>query len=150
MNNLVFVGSEATGYYGGAYDCFGVFVTKEYFDKYEDELRQAFSYRSHGELDGKHSDVEGELVIVECENTSDILNLMRDKQPDYAAYLYSEYVDEEELDIDLLNHIETVCKKVSEEVHKFNPYKFMLTDFEAVAVSEFINDLRRGLISCRY
>lgn len=146
MRNLVFVGSEAEGYYGGAYDCFGVFVTEEYFDKYEDELRQTFSYRSHGELDGKYSDVEGDLVVVECNGISDVLALMSDKSPDYATYHYSEYIDyddgaHEDIE-DLLDHITETQTAVLANVRGYSLYEYMLTDEEASKVSDLIDEMR--------
>lgn len=142
MRNLIFVGSEATGYYGGAYDCFGVFVTEEYFDKYEDELRQSFSYRCHGELDGKYSDVEGSLVVRFCGDKTAILVLANDILSDYGAHLYYEYVDEEELLDDLLRHIEIVYETVRSESQPYGTYKFQLTSEEVMAVTRFIDEMR--------
>src|SRR5690625_6338674 len=94
MENLVFIGSEATGYYGGAYDCFGVFVSKEMYEKYREELETAFRYRNHGELDGKHSEVEGNLIVEEVKDELKIVELVYGKQIDYEVYHFSEYAED--------------------------------------------------------
>lgn len=143
MEDLVFVGSEATGYYSGAHSIIGVFVGVDYYEKHKVLFSDAFEYLSHGEIDGKHSDVMGDLVTVGFNTVEGVTSFIGKKSVDYEIYNFTERVDEGITD-GLFAHLEGVYKRVEENMDVVNTYEFVLTDDEFEVVSELIKELRKG------
>src|SRR5690625_80492 len=150
-SELIFVGSEAEGYYGGAYDCFGVFVSLHVFEKYEEVFKEVFSARSHGELDGKQSDVEGDYISVGFNSAEGVARLINEKDIDFDVWHFSEYLEycddfdelgEEEIN-ELIGYLDDVNKEVSAMVEEYNSYVFTLTEEEYAEVRTFVDELQK-------
>jgi|SRR5690625_4728258 len=146
MNNLVFVGSEAEGYYSGATECVGVFVDKEYYDQYKTVLEEVFLDRNHGELDGKHSEVYGDLIVADLCGIVDVIEFINEKGVDFAPDHFTEYIDGDEVGIDsiepLVKHIKAMDGEISGKMSGYRTCELVLSDKEYAAVIEFIADIR--------
>lgn len=70
IGKVVFVEFYGEGWYSGASESQSGFVTKEFFEQYKDELTSYTPYFS--ELDGKHSVIEGDVNITECNTEKDL------------------------------------------------------------------------------
>lgn len=69
-DNTRMIEVSATGHYSNASETHTCWVTKEFCDKYADAIG-TFSYHFH-ELDGKHSETEGDVYI--HESVTDMMN----------------------------------------------------------------------------
>ena len=70
IGKVVFVEFYGEGWYSGASESQSSFVTKEFFEEHKDEFEGYTPYFS--ELDGKHSEIEGEVKINLCETEDDV------------------------------------------------------------------------------
>src|SRR5690625_3483021 len=95
MINYVFVGAEAEGYYSNAYVCEGVFLTRDYYEKHKVEIEDSFGDRSFYELDGKHSEVDGDLIVKNFGSVSEIVEFTANNDVSYETYHLTEYLEEE-------------------------------------------------------
>ena len=75
IGKVVFIEFFGEGYYSGASESQSAFVTKEFFEEYKDEFEGYTPYFS--ELDGKHSEIEGEVKINLCETEEDIKTALK-------------------------------------------------------------------------
>lgn len=72
-NKLIYVGSEGIGYHSGAEGFVGVLVDEELYTKHKENLSDYFDNYIFYELNGKHSEVEGSLVVKEFDSLSDAI-----------------------------------------------------------------------------
>ena len=75
IGKVVFVEFYGEGWYSGASDSQSAFVKKEFFEEYKDMFEGYTPYFS--ELDGKHSEIEGEVKINLCETEEDIKTALK-------------------------------------------------------------------------
>ncbi|MDQ0174431.1 hypothetical protein [Bacillus chungangensis] len=144
MFDLVFVGAEAHGYYSGAHACEGVFVRRDYYEKYKEELTNVFGFKTFCELDGKHSEVEGDLIVKNINSITDVAEVVFDLNADYDTYVFEDYIEEEDYQEELSKHISEVYENVKRVIEDYSPYKIALTAEEYKKVSEYIEKLRGG------
>lgn len=144
VEDLVFIGSEATGYYGGAESCIGVFVSEKQYDKHKELFQYVFESYSHGELDGKHSDVIGNLLAVGFNSTEGVTDFIVRDSVDYDFYNFTEYAEEDEISDDLFKHLKETYERVKDVASSVDKYVFVLTEEEHGEVSDFIDGLRKG------
>ena len=146
MKNLIFVGAEAYGYYSEAYACEGVFLSKEMYEKHEELLKSTFSERYFHELDGKHSQVNGDLVVNKINSEFDVYALLTDDCVSCNPYLLEEYIEDDVEGIeDLLAHVNNVYELIQKESEGYSKYTFVLTTDEHAEVETLIKKLREGL-----
>lgn len=138
MTDYVFVGSEAEGYYSNSYVCEGVFLTKEYYEEHKSELESSFEGRTFCELDGKHSEVDGSLVVKKFDSISELFQFASDIDVSYEVDHLSDY------DGSHYNHITQVYENIEELFEQYETYKFVLTPKEYEKVAEFIDKLTKG------
>lgn len=152
MSKYVFIGSEATGCYSGAEACEGTIMEWDIYEKYEKNLSDAFVNRYFHELDGKHSEVEGEYVFEIFSSINELMKFIGKKDPDTSEYLlveqlYDEVEDEElsqdDLDI-ILKSMRKVKKEVSDIKSKYEHVSFYLTKADTEKVKEFVDKLFDG------
>lgn len=67
MTKLVFVGSRGEGYRSGTVEQIGVYLSKDMYDKHEELVKEVFENCWFSELDGKHSETVGDLVVQELD-----------------------------------------------------------------------------------
>lgn len=144
MEDLVFIGSEAVGYYGGAESCIGVFVSESQYEKHKELFHSVFESYGHGELDGKYSDVIGDLVTIGFNSSVGVTDFIGRNSVDYEIYNFTGYIEEEELSVVLFEHLKEIYEKVKEVASKVGKYVFVLTDAEHDKVRDFIEELRKG------
>ncbi len=70
IGNVVFVEFYGKGYYSGSSESHSAFVTKEFFEENKETFENYTPY--FHELDGKHSEIEGDVNINLC-NTEERL-----------------------------------------------------------------------------
>ena len=75
IGKVVFIEFYGEGYYSGASESQSAFVTKEFFEEYKDEFEGYTPYFS--ELDGKHSEIEGDVKINLCNTEEDLKSALR-------------------------------------------------------------------------
>ena len=148
MSKYVFIGSEAEGYYSGAYECVGVVVPLETYKKYENVLDGVFEGKYFHELDGKHSEVKGSVVTKFLDNLSDVVAFVSedvDLDVDvFSDYLY-EYIEDGEFseeDEKVITDIaKATHKKINELESEYEHLNFYLTKEDATKVKEFVESL---------
>jgi len=144
VDNVIFIGSEAEGYYSGASECVGVFVDEEYYEKYKYILEEAFLDRNHGELDGKHSEVYGDLIVRDTRGIIGIIEFINEKDVDFAPEHFTDYADESEVGFEsLIKHVEVMDGIISDKMSGYRTCEIVLSDREYKAVIEFISDIRK-------
>lgn len=149
IGDLMFVGSEAEGYYGGAYECVGSFVSKAMYKKYEEAFKYAFDERNHGELDGKHSEVYGDLFVEEIDSEKDIPELVGVKEIEYGPHFTTESIEYDEDIIseegfkELNGHLREVDELVENILTKYKVYMITLTEDQYEVVQDFVADLQK-------
>lgn len=145
IKDLVFIGSEAEGYYSGAYECEGVFISREMFEKYSELLEDTFNGRYFHELDGKHSEVKGDQITIEVNNENDLFGIIFDKEANYATYVLEDHIEDAEDDCDdLIAHVKEIYALIQKAKEKYAQYTFALTEEEHAEVTAFISKLREG------
>ena len=138
MINYVFVGSEAEGYYSNSYACEGVFLTKNYYERNKEEIETAFEGRTFYELDGKHSEVDGDLLVRDFDNVSELLKFTSDSDVSYEVYHLSEYDDRHD------DHVIKTYEAIEELVSHYKTYQYVLTPEQHEKVQEFVEELTKG------
>lgn len=151
MSKYVFIGSEAEGYYSGAYECVGVVVPKEVYDEYEKVLSDIFEGKHFYELDGKHSEVRGTELTTFFETLAEVVSYVNNSDVDldedvFGDYLY-EYVDGEDITEEDQQAIEMSVKethiKIGEFKKGFENVSFYLTKENAEKVRAFVESLTK-------
>lgn len=145
MEDLVFVGSKAVGYYSGVESYIGVFVSEKQYEKYKELFHKVFEDYRHGEIDGKHSDVLGDLLMVGFNSAEGVVSFVSEASVDYEIYNFTErHVDGYRCPDTLVEHLKNVYKRIIEVVAAMSSYTLVLTEDEHGAVSEFVEELRKG------
>lgn len=90
MEKIVLVEGSAYGNYSGAEYLESFYITEDFYNKYKDELPTNFNA---GELDGKHSEVDGSIEYTVLVVEPDAKNISRELDDDgsevYNELLYS-------------------------------------------------------------
>ncbi len=75
IGNVVFVEFYGEGWYSGASESQSAFVTKEFFEENKEIFEDYTPYFS--ELDGKHSEIEGDVKINLCETEEQLKEALK-------------------------------------------------------------------------
>lgn len=149
MEKIIFIGSEAEGYRSGAYACRGVFIAGEVYAKYSNVLGKLFESNYFHDLDGKHSEVEGDQVFKTFDGYGEIAKFM-DKVDDYGYYLIDEElyeVEEDELEEEekeaIVEHVKELTEQIEREIMGYEEVSFYLKKVQATEVRKFIERLSK-------
>ena len=141
--DLIFVGAEAEGYWSGAYECEGVFVSREMYRDNRFEFEEAFLGRTFYELDGKHSEVEGEIVIKEITSIQEITQLLSVDDVDYDPYHLLDYLDGE-ISKRIEGEVIALYETIENFIEGYAAVTYAVTDEEAEAIVNLLENLRKG------
>lgn len=149
MSKYVFIGSEAEGHYSGAYKCEGVVLPESVFKEYKAILEDTFRNMYFYELDGKHSEVKGDQVILHFADMKSVVKFAKGADVDFEAYLIGEelygYIEDEELTEEQVNSIEEIAKQthqlIDEVKSSYKVYTFYLTEEQGEKVEKFVESL---------
>lgn len=83
MNKIVKVKGHACGYYSNAEYSEGFYVTEDFYEKYKDVLPTVFYV---GELDGKHSETEGDISYYIFDIENDIKSIEEEYHNDGSVF----------------------------------------------------------------
>lgn len=152
MRKYVFIGSEATAYYSGNEACTGAVVSFAVYNKYEEILRKLYKGYSFIELDGKHSEVEGSVMVAFFDSLIDVIEYMNDGDADLEEYMLGELLyehqDDEEITEEEVEEIckdsENISKKIKEIESSYERVTLRLTKKEAESVRSFVDALSKS------
>ena len=117
FNKVVMITIEAEGYRSGATALQVGFVEKEVYEDWKEEIESYTSY--FGDLDGKHSEVEGETSIMLIEDEFDLRRAIDKQGASDGDYFIFEGMLCEACDIESLEKFhEEFALKLSTEVSK--------------------------------
>lgn len=143
---IVFIGSEAEGYYSGAYALEGGFVSEDVFNQFSEVFNILFENRSFHELDGKHSEVEGTQVIEHLDNMDQVARFSS-KVTNYDSYLIEDFILDHDLEDDavdlIMDNVESLNKRISDLINNYVEVSFYLTKENAEKVNTFVEELDR-------
>jgi hypothetical protein len=146
MNEYVFIGSMAEGYYSGASACEGVFVDGSVYLKYQEVFKDMFRDRYFVELDGKHSEVKGDKIVEFFMSLEDVINFIKTEDVDYSEYLIEEELNsvnglaEEDENI-ILEHVKDINSIIKNIIRNYEEVRFYLSKEKAEKVREFVSSL---------
>lgn len=144
--DLIFVGSEATAYYSGQEACEGVFLPSHIYEKYHEEIEDIFTSYYFYELDGKHSEVRGDLVTMGFNSPEGITEFIHKNNVEYEEYYLLEQLDDDRFTAEEIENIaeqvSAAHKRVSEILAQLKTHTFTLTNEEYEAVTELLDEMR--------
>lgn len=152
MSGYVFIGSEATAHYSGNEACTGAVVSSEVYGKYESILSGLYNGYSFMELDGKHSEVEGSVIIAFFDSLTDVIKHMSDIGADLEDYILGEllyeYQDNEEVTeeeaTEICQNSEDISKEIKEIESSYERVTLHLSKKDAESVRSFVDALSKA------
>lgn len=154
MTQYVFVGSIGEGYRSGATEVVGVYLSKSIYDRYEEVAEGAWENTWFSDLDGKHSECEGDLLVVEFDNIQKVIAFYRENDTYDGIDQFSDIVEDmrnEDLEEDEEEYTnetsELYCdaKKndnlIREMLENYTTISFTLPNEDAEKVIEFVKGM---------